>query len=129
MNPVGSGSAYLHSTQPVKSQNTAAHSSSKSDSSFSPAPLVERKEGSDKVSLSEEGKVLLKTLTQIDKTGTLTPAKEKSLGDKVESFTYGALGLENPDKKGEEAEKDGSYSAGTYLKAAATIGGILLAVV
>jgi len=77
-----------------------------------------------KVTLSKEGKALFDALKQIDKEGK-TDEKDKSVGDKVESFTYGALGMEHPDQIKEE--DDSSYSAGQYLSAAATIGTILLA--
>ncbi|SJL82803.1 hypothetical protein [Vibrio palustris] len=128
MNPVGTGSAHLNSTQTVKT-HTATHSEPKKvevDPNFS---LVEHDKTSDTVSLSKQGQALMKTLEHIDETGTLSLPKEKSLSDKVESFTYGALGLDRPDEINEKAEEDSSYSAGKYLKAAATIGGILLAVV
>ncbi len=81
-----------------------------------------------KVTLSEEGKQLLATLQQMEADAQLTEgkeAKDKSVGDKVESFTYGALGMEHPEKLKEE--KDGSYSAGQYFSGAATLGAILLA--
>ncbi|MCA2015489.1 hypothetical protein LDJ79_05145 [Vibrio tritonius] len=129
MNPVGAGSANLYSTQTVKSHTSTRPGNS--TTATANTPLIERKEGSDKVSLSSEGQALLKTLKQIDKTGTLENVnKEKTIGDKVESFTYGALGLEKPEQKAEkEEEKDSSYSAGRYLSAAATIGGLILAIV
>ncbi|MDN3609567.1 hypothetical protein ACODM8_03250 [Vibrio ostreicida] len=85
-----------------------------------PAPL---KVEQNKVTLSEEGKALLAALQEIDK-----EAKEdKTVGDKVESFAHGALGIDQPDKIKEE--EDGAYSAGQYLSAAATVGGILLALI
>lgn len=128
MNPVGAGSANLYSTQTVKSHTSTRPGNS--TTATANTSLIERKEGSDKVSLSSEGQALLKTLKQIDKTGSLeTVDKEKTIGDKVESFTYGALGLEKPEEKAEEKEKDNSYSAGRYLSAAATIGGLILAIV
>ena len=46
---------------------------------------------------------------------------EKS--DGIKSFAYGALGMDHPDKVGEE--EDDSYSAGQFLKAAATVGSVI----
>ncbi|WP_428772011.1 hypothetical protein [Vibrio sp.] len=78
------------------------------------------------VTLSAEGKALLAALQQIEQDGKTTEAKaDKTVGDKVESFAHGALGMEHPDKLKEE--EDDSYSAGQYMSAALTIGGILLA--
>lgn len=128
MNPVGTGTAHLNSAQAVKT-HTSTHLEQKKvevDPDFS---LVEHNKNSDKVSLSKQGQALMKTLEHIDETGSLSMPKEKSLSDKVESFTYGALGLDRPDEIKKKTEEDSSYSAGKYLKAAATIGGILLAVV
>jgi hypothetical protein len=52
------------------------------------------------------------------------PEGDKTMSDKVEAFTYGALGMEHPDKV---KEKDDSFfSAGQYLSAAATVGSLLL---
>lgn len=79
-----------------------------------------------KVTLSKEGKDLLEALKQIDKESKSKDA-DKSVGDEVESFTYGALGMEHPDKLKEE--KDSSYNAGQYLSAAATVGTLLLLIV
>ncbi|MDR9827399.1 hypothetical protein RCJ22_17475 [Vibrio sp. FNV 38] len=42
----------------------------------------------------------------------------------MESFAYGALGMDHPDVVKEQ--DDPSYTAGQYVSAAATIGGILL---
>ncbi|BCL70602.1 conserved hypothetical protein [Vibrio nigripulchritudo MADA3029] len=74
-----------------------------------------------KVTLSAEGKALLAALQQIEKEGVAVG--DKSVGDKVESFAHGALGMDHPDKFKEE--DDTSYSAGQYLSAAATLGGII----
>lgn len=79
-----------------------------------------------KVTLSDEGKALLAALQEIEKDTKAAEKAEKSVGDKVESFAHGALGMDHPDKIEEE---DGSYSAGQYLSAAATVGGILLALI
>ncbi|KQB02682.1 hypothetical protein CGT92_08505 [Vibrio metoecus] len=117
MNPIGAGAV-----QPLPSHQTVKYQApAKPDTA--PAPL---KVEQNKVTLSEEGKALLAALQEIEKEGKTTENKDKTVGDKVESFTYGALGMEHPDKIKEE--EDSSYSAGQYLSAAATIGGILLAV-
>ncbi|KAB0303133.1 hypothetical protein F2Z80_03795 [Vibrio fortis] len=89
-----------------------------------PAPL---KVEQNTVKLSDEGKALLVALQQIDKEAKKIEAENETVGDKVESFAHGALGMDHPDKI--EEEEDGSYSAGQYLSAAVTIGGILLALV
>lgn len=89
-----------------------------------PAPL---KVEQNTVKLSDEGKALLVALQQIDKEAKKIEAENETVGDKVESFAHGALGMDHPDKI--EEEDDGSYSAGQYLSAAVTIGGILLALV
>ncbi|ADT87618.1 hypothetical protein J0676_10235 [Vibrio sp. Vb2880] len=115
MNPVGVGSAQLYSPQTVRSQATA-NNDAKSES----APL---KVEQNKVTLSEEGKALLAALKEIEE-GKTPNIQDKSLGDKVEAFTYGALGMGHPDDV--KKEDDSSYSAGQYLSAAATVGSILL---
>lgn len=115
MNPVGTkpieayASTQKQSAPPAVVKETA------------PAPLqVER----NKVTLSEEGKALLYALQELDKESKKAEAENKTVGDKVESFTYGALGMDHPDKIKEK--DDSSYSAGQYLSAAATIGGLLM---
>lgn len=113
MTPVGMEPAKLSPTQQVKPQAAASEAASK------PAPL---KVEQNKVTLSDEGKALLAALQEIDKESKVD---DKSVGKKVESFAHGALGMDHPDKI--EQEEDGSYSAGQYLSAAATVGGILLA--
>jgi hypothetical protein len=121
MEPVKAGSAGLYAQSAVK-----------------PRPPVDKPASADllnsvtkveqsKVSLSEEGKALLSALKEIENDNQPIDKKDKSVGDKVESFTYGALGMEHPDKI--EEEKDNSYSAGQYFSGAATIGAILLAIV
>lgn len=116
MTPVGMEPAKLSPTQQVKPQATAADAASK------PAPL---KVEQNKVTLSDEGRALLAALQEIDKDSKVAGKGDKTVGDKVESFAHGALGMDHPDKIKEE--EDGSYSAGQYLSAAATVGGILLA--
>ncbi len=80
-----------------------------------------------KVSLSSEGKALLYALQDIEKESQLNRDLKKDMGDDVESFAHGALGMDHPDKI--EEENDSSYSAGQYLSAALTVGGVLLALV
>ena len=76
------------------------------------------------LSLTDEGRALLAVLAEID---SLSKTTEGDLTDKVESFTYGAFGMEHPDDVKEVA--DSSYSAGQYLKGALSIGAMLLAIV
>ncbi len=118
MNPVG-----MDSTSALSSQKIKAQTPSKADTQPSAAPL---KLEQNKVTLSEEGKALLAALQEIEKDSKAAESeKERSVGEKVESFAHGALGMEHPDKFKEE--EDTSYSAGQFVSAAATIGGILLA--
>ncbi len=122
MDPVKVGStSSLYSPQSVKTQSLANPLSAEQQANS----LMKVEEN--KVTLSDEGKALLEALKQIDKESKAEAEKDKSVGDKVESFAYGALGMEHPDKA--EEEQDSSYSAGQYLSAAATIGTILLAIV
>lgn len=117
MTPVGMESAKLAPTQQVKPQaNTSV-----ADKGAAPLKVEQNT-----VTLSEEGKALLAALQEIEKESQANKA-EKTVGDKVESFAHGALGMDHPDKIKEE--EDGSYSAGQYLSAAATVGGILLALI
>ncbi|MDK9736737.1 hypothetical protein KI655_05440 [Vibrio sp. D404a] len=117
MTPVTNNTAQTYS--PAKIQPTKAASETSE-----PAPL---KVEQNTVKLSDEGKALLVALQQIDKEAKKVEAENETVGDKVESFAHGALGMDHPDKI--EEEDDGSYSAGQYLSAAVTIGGILLALV
>ncbi|SHO58339.1 hypothetical protein [Vibrio quintilis] len=115
MDPIKSG-ASVYSSQAMKAKPaTPAAPQAQSDAQAKPSQ--------DKVTLSDEGKALLAALKEIDHESKAAE-KDKTVGDKVESFTYGALGMEHPDKL--EEENDSSYSAGQYLSAAATIGSILL---
>ena len=118
MTPVGLESARLTTIQQAKPQAKPA------DDATSPSPL---KAEANKVTLSEEGKALLAALQEIEKESAKMPSAEKSVGDKVESFAHGALGMDHPDTIKEE--EDDSYSAGQFVSAAATIGGILLMLV
>ncbi|PFG55682.1 hypothetical protein ATG66_1995 [Vibrio sp. ES.051] len=117
MNPVGSASINSHANRStVSTQDNIAQEKTNA------SPLkMER----NKVTLSPEGKALLSALQQIDHESEHVKVENKSVGEKVESFTHGALGMEHPTKL--EEDEDGSYSAGQYLSAALTVGGIILA--
>ena len=114
MTPVGMNSA----TKPYSAQN--------SDTQVPVQPAKAETDGAEKavqtekngLVLTEEGKALLAALSEIDK-----EAKEAEKSS-VKSFADGALGIDKSDE-----EKDGSYSAGQYLKGAATVGALLLAIV
>ena len=80
-----------------------------------------------KVTLSEEGKALLAALKEIERESKIAEQENKTVGDKVESFAHGALGMNHPDE--EEKVEDTSYSAGQFLSTAATVGGFLLALI
>ncbi|MGY5579839.1 hypothetical protein [Vibrio cincinnatiensis] len=77
-----------------------------------------------KVTLSEEGRALLAALNELDQESQAEQLKSKTVGDKVEAFTHGALGMDHPKKPKQPA--DTSYTAGKYLSAAAKVGGLLL---
>ncbi|WP_235630873.1 MULTISPECIES: hypothetical protein [Aliivibrio] len=79
----------------------------------------------DTVSLSVEGKALLRALQEIEKDSKFKQSETEGVSDQVESFAHGALGINHPDAI--EEEDDTSYSAGQYVSAALTVGGILLA--
>jgi hypothetical protein len=118
MTPVGmNNAAKVYSAQAGNSQATSAEANQ-----VPKALQVEQ----NKVTLSDEGKALLAALSEIDKESKELE-KEKDVSGKVESFTYGALGMDHPDEVKEE--EDGSYSAGQYLKGAASVGALLLAVI
>lgn len=119
MNPVGSNSVNTYAVQQNK-VDQAKTAENVADS----APL---KVEQNKVTLSSEGKALLAALNQIDHESKKVEAENKTVGDQVESFAHGALGMDHPDTI--EEEEDGSYSAGQYLSAALTVGGIILAIV
>lgn len=119
MNPVGSTSVNNYAKQSVASKQTSI---AQEEGNASPLKVEHNK-----VTLSTEGKALLAALQQIEHDSKRVEAEDKSVGEKVESFTHGALGMDHPDKI--EEEDDGSYSAGQYLSAALTVGGIILALV
>ncbi|UFN68779.1 hypothetical protein LN249_10770 [Vibrio alginolyticus] len=119
MNPVGSTSVNNYAKQSVASKQTSI---AQEEGNASPLKVEHNK-----VTLSTEGKALLAALQQIENDSKRVEAEDKSVSEKVESFTHGALGMDHPDKI--EEEEDGSYSAGQYLSAALTVGGIILALV
>ncbi|GLS90186.1 hypothetical protein GCM10007916_12530 [Psychromonas marina] len=103
-------------TQPVDLQNKA------NVNKETPAGVEANKE---QVNISEEAKLLQAASVNADQSEK--GVKDRNLSDDVESFAYGALGMEHPDEV--EEEKDGSYTAGQYLKGALTVGALILAVV
>lgn len=119
MNPVGSNSVNTYAAQQNKVDQAKT-----AENVADAAPL---KVEQNKVTLSSEGKALLAALKQIDHESKKVEAENKTVGDQVESFTHGALGMDHPDTI--EEKEDGSYSAGQYLSAALTVGGIILALV
>lgn len=52
-----------------------------------------------------------------------TEAEGTSTSSKVESFTYGALGMDHPEEV--KSNDDAAYSAGQVLSALGTIGGLI----
>ncbi|MBB1313622.1 MULTISPECIES: hypothetical protein [Aliivibrio] len=81
----------------------------------------------DQVTLSNEGKALLYALQEIEKENHYKQESDRDMSEQVESFAHGALGINPPSAL--EEENDTSYSAGQYVSAALTVGGILLALV
>lgn len=82
--------------------------------------------------LTDDGRKLLSTLAEIDESkkadeDNAKKSEDMDVGEKVESFAYGALGIDHPDDIKETT--DDSYSAGQYLKGALSIGALLLAIV
>ncbi|MCG9728659.1 hypothetical protein L1D44_02160 [Shewanella sp. Isolate13] len=62
------------------------------------------------------------TAAKANISSTETAKAEEEDGD-LESFVFGALGLDHPEEIDENG--DPSYSAGQYVKAAATVGGMI----
>lgn len=56
-----------------------------------------------------------------------TEAEGKTSSSQVESFTYGALGMDHPDEV--KSNDDAAYSAGQVLSALGTIGGLIAVLV
>lgn len=117
MNPVGSNT--VNSYANLQSTATQANGMTE-DVAASPLKIEQNK-----VTLSSEGKALLNALQEIEHESKKAEAENKTVGEKVESFTHGALGMGHPDKI--DQEEDSSYSAGKYLSAALSVGGIILA--
>ncbi len=125
MTPVGSKPVQTYSNQSNQVDKTKAATSSELTSTNAEASALKAEQN--KVTLSAEGKALLAALEQIDHESKKAEAENKTVSEKVESFAHGALGMDHPDTI--EEEEDSSYSAGQYLSAAMTVGGILLALV
>ncbi len=117
MTSIGADTAKMNSSQ------AAAPIAPKDKAAIDAAPSQTKAEQI-KVTLSAEGKALLAALQQIEHDAKKSEAQDKTVSDKVESFTHGALGMDHPDNFKEET--DVSYSAGQYLSAAATVGGLFL---
>lgn len=77
-----------------------------------------------KVSISDEARRLQADDSAVQK--TKPEAEEKDMGDKAESFAYGALGMDHPEDV--KANSDGYYNAGQWLAAAGTVATVLLAI-
>lgn len=118
MNPVGSNTVNSYANL----QSTATQAQEMTEGGAASPLKVEQ----NKVTLSSEGKALLSALQEIEHESKKAEDDNKSVGEKVESFTHGALGMERPDKLEDE---DSSYSAGKYVSAALSVGGIILALV
>jgi len=121
MTPTGMNS-YIATQKLVQPHSTATASDKKDPSGTAPGETTEK----EKV-LSDEGRALLAKLSEIDEAEQKAKAENKGLGDKVESFAYGTLGLDHPDEV--EDKSDDSYTAGKYLKGALAVGALLLAIV
>ena len=119
MGPVSYNNANLNNANIAKASTQSADAQPASAN----APL---KLEQNSVTLSAEGKALLEALKQLEQNQPKQKERE-GITDSMESFAHGALGMDHPDKI--EEEDDSSYSAGQYLSAAVTIGGILLALV
>ena len=77
-----------------------------------------------KVSISDEARQLQADDSAAQK--AKPEAEEKDMGDKAESFAYGALGMDHPEDV--KANSDGYYNAGQWLAAAGTVATVLLAI-
>ncbi|WP_117234487.1 hypothetical protein [Vibrio maerlii] len=119
MGPVSYNNANLNNANIAKASTQSADA--QPASSNTPLKIEQNT-----VTLSDEGKALLEALKQIEQSQP-KPEKKEGITEQMESFAHGALGMDHPDKI--EEEDDSSYSAGQYLSAAATIGGIILALV
>ncbi|MBW8183157.1 hypothetical protein [Shewanella nanhaiensis] len=75
------------------------------------------------LSLSEREQKLANNSQVSTQTSTQTDPKEGEQSGGVKSFAYGALGMDHPDKV--DQEEDDSYTAGQFLKAAATVGSVI----
>ena len=71
--------------------------------------------------ITEQGSAKSSSSTATGSTADGVKAEEE--GGDLESFVFGALGLDHPEEIDENG--DPSYSAGQYVKAAATVGGMI----
>ncbi|OAN16975.1 hypothetical protein A3K86_08550 [Photobacterium jeanii] len=77
------------------------------------------------VSISEEAKQKLAADAKQNAAEGKVPEGESKEPSKLESLTYGALGMDHP--KDVEKQSDEYYTAGQVLSAVGTIGAVLLA--
>ncbi|MGC9422912.1 MULTISPECIES: hypothetical protein [Vibrio] len=118
MNPVSTGTTAHYTPNSVGSPSPQI-----SPDTTAKEPSPSQTEAT-KVTLSEEGKALLAALKALDEESQTEQLKSKTVGDKVEAFTHGALGMDHP--KQPKQPTDTPYTAGKYLSAAAKVGGMLL---
>jgi len=126
MTPVGMNN-YIANLNLTKHETVQAPADASSDTDEAKVAAVDKNVDKKLVVLSDEGKAMLDSLSEIDKEAQLAKKGDETVGDKVESFAYGTLGMDHPDEI--KKEDDESYTAGQYLKGALTIGGLLLAIV
>ncbi|ACA85024.1 hypothetical protein [Shewanella woodyi] len=92
-------------------------------SNMAEVPLAKVKLSPAALSLSEREQKLANNTQNSTQVSTQVEAKEDEASGGVKSFAYGALGMDHPDKV-DQAEDD-SYTAGQFLKAAATVGSVI----
>ena len=112
-----------YAADPRLTQSQSVKKTANEARDLTPATQTDNKQ----VNISAEGKALLAEASKADASTKTTKVDDDSLGDKVESFAYGALGMDEPDAV--EGEVDNSYTAGQFLKGALSVGALLLAVV
>ena len=75
------------------------------------------------VTLNKEALGEAKTNEPLSSAGVDAKKSDDEQNGGVKSFAYGALGMDHPDKV--EQKEDDSYTAGQFLKAAATVGSVI----
>ncbi|WED20951.1 hypothetical protein L3Q72_09900 [Vibrio sp. JC009] len=118
MTPVGmnNNAAKAYSLQqPSSAQNAPKLAEEK------PEAVKTEKSG---VMLTEEGKALMAALSEIDK-----ESNQVEKPSDAKSFAHGVFGMDKPEGGEGVKESEDSYTAGQFLKGAATVGALLLAVV